>query len=118
MIIAVDFDGTIIEPGWYPEKGPFLPHSITVLKYLQAKGHKLILSTCRDGISLELAVKQCMAEGVKFDAVNKNISPMPHLSTKVCANMYIGDDAWPCKPINWREIGESFGMTDFDFEKE
>lgn len=117
MIIAIDFDGTIIEHGYYPNKGPLLPYAASVLKWLKMEGHKLILWTCRDGAALTIAVEQCLENGIDFDAINDNIASLPHLSKKVCANMYIGDDAWPQNPIDWKEIGKSFGMTEEDFKE-
>lgn len=46
MIIAVDFDGTIVEHK-YPEIGRELPFAIETLKKLQQERHRLILwSVC------------------------------------------------------------------------
>ena len=42
MIIAVDFDGTIIEAGHFPNLGPTLPHAFEVLKKLQEKAKKVL----------------------------------------------------------------------------
>lgn len=42
MIIAVDFDGTIVEHK-YPEIGRELPFAIETLKKLQQERHRLIL---------------------------------------------------------------------------
>ena len=55
MIIAVDFDGTIVEHK-YPEIGKEIPFAITTLKRLQAEHHILILWTVREGKLLEDAV--------------------------------------------------------------
>lgn len=63
MIIAVDFDGTIIEAGCFPNLGPALPHAFEVLKKLQEKGHQLILWTCRGGKYLDAAVEFCKENG-------------------------------------------------------
>ena len=41
MIIAIDFDGTIVEHK-YPEIGREIPFAIETLKRLQADRHKLI----------------------------------------------------------------------------
>ena len=48
MIIAVDFDGTIVEHR-YPEIGKEIPFAIATLKQLQAERHLLILWTVREG---------------------------------------------------------------------
>lgn len=42
MVIAVDFDGTIVEHR-YPEIGKEIPFAIATLKKLQAEHHLLIL---------------------------------------------------------------------------
>ena len=42
MVIAVDFDGTIVEHK-YPEIGRERPFAVDVLKMLIAERHKLIL---------------------------------------------------------------------------
>lgn len=42
MIIAVDFDGTIVDHR-YPRIGKEKPFAITTLKRLQQEGHYLIL---------------------------------------------------------------------------
>ena len=48
MVIAVDFDGTIVEHR-YPEIGPEIPFAIDTLKMLIADSHKVILWTVREG---------------------------------------------------------------------
>ena len=50
MVIAVDFDGTIVEHR-YPQIGKELPFAIAALKKLQAERHLLILWTVREGWS-------------------------------------------------------------------
>ena len=42
MVIAVDFDGTIVEHK-YPHIGKEIPFAISTLKRLQAEHHQLIL---------------------------------------------------------------------------
>jgi hydroxymethylpyrimidine pyrophosphatase-like HAD family hydrolase len=70
-VIAVDFDGTIVEHK-YPEIGREMLFAFATLKALQQKGHKLILWTIRTGELLDEAVKYCRSNGVEFYAVNKN----------------------------------------------
>ena len=48
MIIAVDFDGTIVEHE-YPAIGKPIPFAIETLLHLQKDGHRLILWTVRRG---------------------------------------------------------------------
>ena len=46
MLIAVDFDGTCVTEN-YPEIGRDVLGCVMTLKALAARGHKLILWTCR-----------------------------------------------------------------------
>jgi hydroxymethylpyrimidine pyrophosphatase-like HAD family hydrolase len=55
MIIAIDFDGTIVEHR-YPAIGKEMFFAFDTLKALQKDGHLLILWTCRHGKSLEEAL--------------------------------------------------------------
>ncbi|MCL1614952.1 hypothetical protein M3090_00815 [Bacteroides sp. ET71] len=71
MIIAVDFDGTIVEHR-YPDIGPELPFAIETLKRLRDEHHKLILWTVREGRLLDEAVRFCRERGLTFYAVNAN----------------------------------------------
>ena len=52
MIIAVDFDGTIVE-NRYPEIGEERPFATETLKMLIKDRHRLVLWTCREGELLE-----------------------------------------------------------------
>ena len=66
-VIAVDFDGTIVEHK-YPAIGKEMLFAFATLKELQKKGHKLILWTIRTGELLEEAVDFCRQNGVEFYA--------------------------------------------------
>ncbi|MBN1819073.1 MAG: hydrolase [Prolixibacteraceae bacterium] len=93
MIIAVDFDGTIVEHK-YPEIGEEIPFAFKTLKSLQALGHTLILWTFRSGKELNEAVDFCKKNGVEFYAVNNNAPDEifdPSLSRKIYADLYIDD---------------------------
>ena len=52
MIIAVDFDGTIVEHK-YPAIGKEIPFAIETLKKLQQERHFLILWSVREGRLLD-----------------------------------------------------------------
>lgn len=71
MIIAVDFDGTIVEHK-YPKIGKEIPFAIETLKRLQAERHTLILWSVREGELLKEAVEWCRDRGLEFYAVNSN----------------------------------------------
>jgi len=70
-IIAIDFDGTIVEHQ-YPRIGKEMLFAFATIKELQKKGHKLILYTYRVGNLLDEAVDYCRQNGVEFYAINKN----------------------------------------------
>ena len=71
MVIAVDFDGTIVEHK-YPYIGKERPFAIATLKRLQEEKHLLILWSVREGELLEEAVEFCRERGLEFYAVNAN----------------------------------------------
>ena len=55
LLIAVDFDGTIVEDG-YPKIGKPMPFALETLKMIVKDGHRIILWTYRHGEKLEEAV--------------------------------------------------------------
>ena len=72
MIIAVDFDGTIVKHE-YPKIGRELPFAIDTLKRLQqSPEYQLILWTVREGVELQEALEFCRNRGLEFYAVNSN----------------------------------------------
>ncbi len=116
MIIAVDFDGTIVEHK-YPRIGEERLFAFEALKELKKQGHKLILWTYRSGNELDEAVEYCRNNGVEFFAIN---SSMPGekfntdtMSRKILADVYIDDRNVGGFP-GWGEIMQ---MLSPDFEK-
>lgn len=92
-VIAVDFDGTIVEHA-YPKIGNEMMFAFATLKALQSKGHRLILWTYRKGKSLEDAVEFCTKKGMVFYAVNENYPGETlegNFSRKVNADIFIDD---------------------------
>ena len=85
MIIAIDFDGTIVE-NRYPEIGHERPFAIETLKLLQQDRHRLVLWTCREGKLLEDALQWCRERGVEFYAANRD-----YPERKLKADMFIDD---------------------------
>ena len=71
MVIAVDFDGTIVEHK-YPAIGRELPFATETLRMLIRDRHKLILWSVREGRLLDEAVEWCRERGVEFYAVNRD----------------------------------------------
>ena len=94
MIIAVDFDGTIVELK-YPAIGKEIPFDIATLKQLQQERHYLILWSVREGRLLEEAVEFCRKRGLEFYAVNRNYAEEKeenkHYSRKLKADLFIDD---------------------------
>lgn len=91
MIIAVDFDGTIVEHH-YPAIGPEKPFAIESLKKLVKEQHRIILWTVREGKLLEEAVNFCRERGLEFYAVNRNYPEEEHpKSRKLNADLWIDD---------------------------
>ena len=95
MIIAVDFDGTIVEHE-YPNIGKEKIFATETLRQLINDGHRLILWTVREGELLDEAVEWCRQRGVEFYAVNKdfpeeNISKNEQFSRKIKADVWIDD---------------------------
>ena len=94
MLIAVDFDGTIVEHK-YPAIGREIPFATETLKHLIRDGHRLILWTIRHGRTLQEAVDWCKERGVEFYAVNSDFAEQDvateERSPKVKCDMYIDD---------------------------
>ena len=93
MVIAVDFDGTIVEHA-YPKIGKEIPFAIETLKQLMKDGHMLILYTVREGELLDEAVQYCKNRGVEVYAVNASNpdEARNYVSTrKVNADLFIDD---------------------------
>jgi hydroxymethylpyrimidine pyrophosphatase-like HAD family hydrolase len=93
-VIAVDFDGTIVEHQ-YPRIGDEMLFAFDTLKALQGQGHKLILWTFRTGSFLDEAVEYCKKNGVEFYAINRNYpeenTTDPKIARKLNADIFIDD---------------------------
>lgn len=97
MIIAVDFDGTIVEHK-YPAIGKEIPFATATLRQLIKDGHRLILWSVREGDLLDEAVKWCADRGVRFHAINCDLDEdandrngSKHFSRKIKAHLFIDD---------------------------
>lgn len=115
MIIAIDFDGTIVEYD-FPRIGELKPNAAKVMTRLYSEGHSIIIWTCRTSqnqfkdIDLSqptifdvwtfLAIK-----GIPFTTINHNcpgnsFQPSP----KVYADIYIDDRQLGGIPDDWEDI--------------
>ena len=116
-ILAIDFDGTIVESK-YPDIGKPMLFAFETLKKLQEKGFILILWTYRRGKHLDEAVKFCRKHGIEFYAVNKNYPEEifdAEVSRKLNADIFI-DDRNVGGFLGWGEIyrelvGENTNIT-------
>ncbi len=101
MVIAVDFDGTIVEHA-YPAIGRPIPFAIETLLQLQEDNHKLILWTVREGHLLQEAIDYCADRGLHFYAENANYRG----EDRAVANRKLGVDLF----IDDRNLG---GLPDW-----
>lgn len=115
-VIAVDFDGTIVEHK-FPEIGKEMLFAFATMKALQSKGHKLILWTIRTGELLNDAINYCKTNGVEFYAVNKNYPEEildEKTSRKLNADIFI-DDRSIGGFIGWSEVWQALHPEGGDF---
>lgn len=96
LIYCVDFDGTLAE-NCYPHIGQPKWNVINFCKKVKAKGHILILWTCRFDKLLQNAIDFCKEMGLEFDYINENAPQRTELygndSRKIGADYYIDDKA-------------------------
>ena len=119
MIIAIDFDGTIVE-NEFPEIGDPVPLAIETILDLQKMGNEIILWTVRIGIPLKEAYEYCTKNGITFLGVNENpTQKFWNGSPKAYASLYIDDAAFGCPLIrrkghrsyvDWAEIRKFFNL--------
>ena len=104
-ILAIDFDGTIVEDA-YPKIGKPRLFAFETMQKLQEKGHRLILWTYRNGRKLQEAVDFCKENGIEFYAVNESYAAEvmdSSISRKINADIFI-DDRNIGGFIGWGEV--------------
>lgn len=115
MVIAVDFDGTIVED-CYPEIGDPKIFAFETLLEIQKNNHQLILWTTRKGEELEDAVEFCKKNGVTFYAVNASYPEEVYdgkSSRKINCEVFISDKnigGMPGWGEAWQELKEMTGQ--------
>jgi len=105
LILAIDFDGTIVEDA-YPGIGKPKLFAFETLKRLQKDGHRLILWTYRNDTSLQDAIEFCKKNGLEFYAINSSFPEEKFdnkRSRKIHADIFI-DDRNVGGFIGWGEI--------------
>ena len=115
MIIAIDFDGTIVTHE-YPRVGKPLPYAKEVINALVDNGHSCFLYTMRDNKELEEAIKYTLDNDIKL--CGYNMSPDQFSSSpKQYAHIYIDDAALGCPLdskfhsrlcVDWYKVGVYF----------
>ena len=105
-IIAVDFDGCLVEDK-YPEIGDPILSAVCALMDEQEKGARVILWTCRRGDKARAAADWCAMQGIRVDAVNENLPEMTGIfggdTRKIFADEYWDDRAVRVPPDWGRE---------------
>ena len=93
MIIAIDFDGTIVDHK-YPFIGTLKPGAKETINRWYVEGHKIIIWSCRTEEETVLKAKEFLKENdVNYHTFNENIEsddgfdPYP----KIFAHLYIDD---------------------------
>jgi len=106
MILAIDFDGTIVR-GQFPAIDGLVPDSKMYIKSLKNMGHYIIINTCRSGQNAIDAVNFLLHHEIPFDRFNDNeptqVEKYNSNSRKVYAHVYIDDKQVGGLPA-WSEI--------------
>lgn len=119
LIIAVDFDGTIVEDA-YPKVGKPRLFAFETLKKLQEDGHRLILWTYRSENKLQDAVDFCLENGIEFYAINQSFPEEQFdnvKSRKIYADIYI-DDRNIGGILGWGEVYQMISNKELPISKQ
>ena len=118
LIIAIDFDGTIVEDA-FPKVGKPIIFAFETLKKLQSEGHRLILWTYRTGRPLDEAVDFCKENGIEFYSVNQSYPGEVYnenISRKINADFFV-DDRNIGGFIGWTEVYKKIFNAEFEVPK-
>lgn len=102
MIIAVDFDGTLVEHE-YPDIGPIKPGAAEALRSFKKAGHKILIWTCRQGAEEQNVRLFLLQNNIPFDSINTPVPGYDLATRKVYADLYIDDKGLRFED-NWEEI--------------
>lgn len=115
LIVAVDFDGTVVEHE-YPDVGANVVGAVETLRKLVDSGVKIVLFTMRSGKELDDAVEWYKLHGIPLFGVNRNPDQDSWTSSpKAYAHAYVDDAAVgvPLRPssksgnrpiVNWDAV--------------
>jgi hypothetical protein len=100
LVIAVDFDGTVVDH-CYPYVGKDVPLAVETLLKLQEAGCRIILWTMRSGVFLQDAIDWFVDKGISLYGIQKNPTQQEWTdSPKAYAHIYIDDAAYGCPLID------------------
>jgi len=119
MIIAVDFDGTIVDDA-YPKIGEPKLFAFETLMEMQRARHQLILWTTRSGVALDEAVAFCEKNGVHFYAVNSSFPEEKFdgtVSRKINCDVFISNKNVGAF-AGWGEMWQTIQELDENAKKE
>ena len=107
LVIAVDFDGTIVT-NKYPDIGYLKRNAKKVINELYDAGHEIIINSCRQGKEEQDMIDFLKQMGIKYSAVNENlgyrIEEYGNDCRKIGADVYIDDKEYSHSVICWNDI--------------
>lgn len=110
LVVAVDFDGTIVNDK-FPEIGNIKTKTVELMKKLKEKGHLVIVWTCRSGHNLDDAVDFLNKNNILYDYINENPQDPYAIAgwqgRKVFCDIYLDDRA-----VNIKDIDEVFKIIE------
>jgi len=107
MIIAVDFDGTIVRHE-FPGIGRELDGALATMHDLKKAGHEIVIWTCRCGETLAEMVEWFRENDFCPSAINSNAVPVVGFAVpKILANVYIDDRNFGGFP-GWQAVRDAF----------
>lgn len=106
LILAIDFDGTIVEID-YPHIGKLKKDAVKYINKLYAEGYIIVINSCRaDEVEEEMCKFLCKM-GIKYHHVNKNDPSLIEYygfdTRKISADIYIDDKNLGGLP-RWKRI--------------
>ena len=115
MIIAIDFDGTIVSDA-YPGIGYLMPDAKDTIERLHLEGNYIIIWTCRQGEAMIDCINYLLEHKIPFDRINRaapdNVAQYGSGGQKVYADVYIDDKNIGGFP-GWREIRNQLCDPDY-----
>ncbi len=107
MIIAVDFDDTLVYSD-YPNVKGIKPDAAQILEKLIDEGNDIIIWTCRMDEPLEIAKQFLKEMEVKHHYINEHVPRLiekyKNDTRKIYADVYIDDKNLGGIPEDWNEI--------------